>query len=156
MSSMLPNKTENIINHNSSLTTKFSNEEFRIESGEDYVATWIAQSTEGFFFLPTIDYFLDYFQNFYFFPVESTMAKNKFYRIVIKSVATIFLVLPEGGVALMLCLLTASAYRACKVRQILVHTPAINANTAKVSSIVSKTQTNNFHSPEINLHRPKV
>lgn len=91
-----------------------------------------------FFFLLhfLMDYFSHYFQQFYLsvYPVESPLARNKFYQAIFKTIASVLLLLPVGiTLALGCCLL--SAYRSNKLRQTLVRAASTNAPeaTAKVS-----------------------
>lgn len=93
-----------------------------------------------FFFLLhfLMDYFSHYFQQFYLsvYPVESPLARNKFYQAIFKTIASILLLMPVGITLALGCLLSAATFsRANKLRQTLVRAASTNAPeaTAKVS-----------------------
>lgn len=74
-----------------------------------------------------------YFQHFNLYPVESSLAKNIFYRAIFKPIASILLILPVGLMLVLTCILSASVRRVNKVRQNLARLPTTSERPAKVS-----------------------
>lgn len=73
-----------------------------------------------------IDYFSHYFQQFNLYPVESSLAKNKFYRAIFKSIGSILLIAPVVLMLVLSCRMSVYLYRAKKE-------PSLPEGTGKVS-----------------------
>lgn len=73
-----------------------------------------------------IDYFPHYFQQFNLHPVESSLAKNKFYRAIFKSIGSILLIVPVVLMMVLCCRLSVHLYRAQKE-------PSLSEGPGKVS-----------------------
>lgn len=136
----IANRTKNNINHNFSFSLLMG-EVFRVKSLEflSEGGSWIyglcnqwsdagkheTFASERF----QIDYFSHYFQQFSFHPVESSLAKNKFYRAIFKPIGLLLLIAPIFWMMLLSCRMTLHMHRAQKRLQL----PPVTEGPEKVS-----------------------
>lgn len=117
------------------LTTLSSAAEFA-----DFVIDELNRKNKKNFFIDNtfkIDCFCHYFQHFYLYPVESGLSKNKYYRAVFKSIASILLILPVGSMILLSGMLSAAVYRRNKLRRGLARLTAVTDRMSKVSFLLN-------------------
>lgn len=72
-------------------------------------------------------------QHFYLFPVQSSLAKNKFYQVVFRSFASLLLIAPIIAIMVLSCFLSAAVCRANKLRRSVAPSTTLAESLAHVS-----------------------
>lgn len=72
-------------------------------------------------------------QHFYLFPVQSSLAKNRFYQVVFRSFASLLLIAPIIAIMVLGCLLSSAVCRANKWRRSVAPSTTLAESLAHVS-----------------------